>query len=96
MKLDEKKENTTEPINGSSVLSAVSGNTALNAGRLPRALHEELALILKRIGTKEHNTHALEQLYDLRVNNRVEDTPYYKKVLQNVTLDVSQTTFLKT
>lgn len=68
MKLDEKKENTAEPINGSSVLNAVSANTALNANRLPRALHEELALILKRIGTKEHNKQALEQLYDLRVS----------------------------
>lgn len=68
LKLDEKKENTNEPINGSSVLNAVSGNAALNAGRLPRALHEELALILKRIGTKEHNKQALEQLYDLRVS----------------------------
>lgn len=42
-------------------------NTALNTGRLPRSVHEELALILKRIGSKEHNRDALSQLYDLRV-----------------------------
>ncbi|RVE53041.1 hypothetical protein evm_002339 [Chilo suppressalis] len=65
LKLDEKKENTSDAINGSSVLG-VGNNAALNSGRLPRALHEELAQILKRIGTKEHNKDALAQLYDLR------------------------------
>ncbi|XP_075981824.1 msps cytoskeleton-associated protein 5 isoform X2 [Anticarsia gemmatalis] len=67
LKLDEKKENTPDALNGGSVLASVPpNNAALAAGRLPRALHEELALILKRIGTKEHNKQALSQLYDLR------------------------------
>lgn len=69
MKLDEKKENTPDALNGGSVLASVPpNNAALAAGRLPRAVHEELALILKRIGTKEHNKDALSQLYDLRVS----------------------------
>ncbi|XP_026736168.1 protein mini spindles isoform X2 [Trichoplusia ni] len=67
LKLDEKKENTSDALNGGSVLASVPpNNAALAAGRLPRAVHEELALILKRIGTKEHNKDALAQLYDLR------------------------------
>lgn len=67
LKLDEKKENMSDAMNGSSVLASVPpNNAALQAGRLPRALHDELALILKRIGTKEHNKQALSQLYDLR------------------------------
>ncbi|CAB3232167.1 unnamed protein product [Arctia plantaginis] len=67
LKLDEKKENTSDILNGGSVLASVPpNNAALAAGRLPRAVHEELALILKRIGTKEHNKQALSQLYDLR------------------------------
>ncbi|KAL4713510.1 hypothetical protein ACJJTC_010495 [Scirpophaga incertulas] len=65
LKLDEKKENNPECVNG-SVLTSVSTNNTLSAGRLPRAVHEELAIILKRIGTKEHNKDALSQLYDLR------------------------------
>lgn len=81
MKLDDKKENAAESFNGGSGVpvavgisgvgvgvGAMSGNAALHAGRLPRALHEELALILKRIGSKDHNRDALSQLYDLRVN----------------------------
>lgn len=44
-----------------------SVNSTLAAGRLPRSVHEELALILKMVGNKEHNHRALEQLYDLRV-----------------------------
>lgn len=66
LKLDEKKENTPDAINGGSVLASVTPNAALTAGRLPRAVHEELALILKRIGSKEHHKEALVQLYDLR------------------------------
>ncbi|PZC81314.1 hypothetical protein B5X24_HaOG212926 [Helicoverpa armigera] len=67
LKLDEKKENTSDALNGGSVLASVPpNNAALGAGRLPRAVHEELASILKRIGTKDHNKDALSQLYDLR------------------------------
>ncbi|XP_049878313.1 protein mini spindles [Pectinophora gossypiella] len=70
LKLDDKKENTSDAINGGSmgnVLASVTPNNAsLSQGRLPRGVHEELALILKRIGTKEHNRDALSQLYDLR------------------------------
>ncbi|XP_028170913.1 protein mini spindles [Ostrinia furnacalis] len=66
LKLDEKKENTSDALNGGSVLATVTPNAALTAGRLPRGVHDELALILKRIGSKEHNKHALAQLYDLR------------------------------
>ncbi|CAG5054313.1 unnamed protein product [Parnassius apollo] len=77
LKLDDKKENTTESLNGGGGIpggmgvvgmgvGVGAGNAALQAGRLPRALHEELALILKRIGSKDHNRDALSQLYDLR------------------------------
>ncbi|KAL0879509.1 hypothetical protein ABMA27_003252 [Loxostege sticticalis] len=66
LKLDEKKENTSDALNGGAVLASVTPNSALTAGRLPRGVHDELALILKRIGSKEHNKHALAQLYDLR------------------------------
>ncbi|XP_063384841.1 protein mini spindles [Cydia fagiglandana] len=68
LKLDEKKENTPDALNGASLLQSMTGNSApLSAtSRLPRAVHEELALILKRIGSKEHNREALAHLYDLR------------------------------
>ncbi|CAH2055745.1 unnamed protein product, partial [Iphiclides podalirius] len=77
LKLDDKKENTADSLNGGGGVGvgmgmggvgvgAVSGNASLHSGRLPRALHEELALILKRIGSKDHNRDALSQLYDLR------------------------------
>ncbi|KAM3966107.1 LOW QUALITY PROTEIN: msps cytoskeleton-associated protein 5 [Aphomia sociella] len=68
LKLDEKKENTPDALNGGvlGAVGAVTGNSALSSGRLPRGVHEELALILKRIGSKEHNRDALAQLYDLR------------------------------
>ncbi|XP_038218793.1 protein mini spindles isoform X2 [Zerene cesonia] len=67
LKLDEKKEAPPDNMNGSlQSLGMGVTNTALTSGRLPRALHEELALILKRIGSKEHNREALAQLYDLR------------------------------
>ncbi|XP_068623237.1 protein mini spindles [Battus philenor] len=72
LKLDDKKENVPESLNGGGVpmgmgsVGPVTANSALHAGRLPRALHEELALILKRIGSKDHNRDALSQLYDLR------------------------------
>ncbi|XP_045453489.1 protein mini spindles [Melitaea cinxia] len=64
LKLDERKDNPPE-LNG-SLPSAVATNASLSAGRLPRGVHEELALILKRIGSKETNRDALSQLYDLR------------------------------
>ncbi|CAH2087902.1 unnamed protein product [Euphydryas editha] len=74
LKLDERKDNPADmngglPVGGVGVgggIGAVGANAALSAGRLPRAVHEELALILKRIGSKEHNRDALAQLYDLR------------------------------
>ncbi|KAI5639807.1 hypothetical protein NE865_07707 [Phthorimaea operculella] len=67
LKLDDKKENSSDAINGGNVLASVTpNNAALNMNRLPRGVHEELALILKRIGSKDHNREALSQLYDLR------------------------------
>ncbi|XP_047538728.1 protein mini spindles isoform X1 [Vanessa atalanta] len=66
LKLDERKDNPSDNMNGGLPSAVGSVNAALSAGRLPRAVHEELALILKRIGSKEHNRDALSQLYDLR------------------------------
>ncbi|XP_039748476.1 protein mini spindles isoform X3 [Pararge aegeria] len=66
LKLDERKDTPSDAINGGLPSAVSTVNTALNAGRLPRGVHEELALILKRIGSKEHNREALSQLYDLR------------------------------
>ncbi|CAK1542570.1 unnamed protein product [Leptosia nina] len=69
LNLDDKKEKPSDIVNGGLQTMGVGvnvGNTALNAGRLPRSVHEELGLILKRIGSKEHNKEALSQLYDLR------------------------------
>ncbi|KAI8440909.1 hypothetical protein MSG28_009207 [Choristoneura fumiferana] len=68
LKLDEKKENTPDTLNGASLLQSITGNSAsiTATSRLPRAVHEELALILKRIGSKEHNREALASLYELR------------------------------
>lgn len=70
MKLDEKKENTPDALNGASLLQSITGNSAsiTATSRLPRAVHEELAHILKRIGSKEHNREALTSLYELRVS----------------------------
>ncbi|XP_050682742.1 protein mini spindles [Leptidea sinapis] len=62
LKLDDKKEVDT----GNTLAVNVSPNKALSAGRLPRHVHEELAHILKRIGSQEHKKEALSQLYDLR------------------------------
>ncbi|XP_032523081.2 protein mini spindles isoform X1 [Danaus plexippus] len=62
LKLDERKE--PEVVNNGVPPSSM--NTSLQAGRLPRGVHDELAAILKRIGSKEHNREALSQLYDLR------------------------------
>ncbi|XP_045778443.1 protein mini spindles isoform X2 [Maniola jurtina] len=66
LKLDERKDISSDAVNGGLPSAVSTVNTALNAGRLPRGVHEELALILKRIGSKEHNRDALSQLYDLR------------------------------
>ncbi|XP_041970087.1 protein mini spindles isoform X2 [Aricia agestis] len=70
LKLDERKD--PADVNGTPAvthtMSNISniGSSNIAANRLPRAVHEELALILKRIGSKEHNRDALAQLYDLR------------------------------
>ncbi|XP_052744603.1 protein mini spindles [Bicyclus anynana] len=66
LKLDDRRDVPSDNINGGLPSAVSTVNTALNAGRLPRGVHEELALILKRIGSKEHNRDALSQLYDLR------------------------------
>lgn len=70
LKLDDKKENSSDAINTGNMFASVTpNNSALNANRLPRGVHEELSSILKRIGSKEHNKDALSQLYDLRVSS---------------------------
>ncbi|CAF4840338.1 unnamed protein product [Pieris macdunnoughi] len=63
IKMEDKKESD---VNGLQSLGVNVGNSALTAGRLPRSVHEELGLILKRIGSKDTNKEALSQLYDLR------------------------------
>lgn len=65
LKLEEKKDPPADNMNG-TVLTSVAANSAANARRLSRNVHDELSMILKKIGNKQHNQHALEQLYELR------------------------------